>query len=309
MNNIIKRAVTVLAASSVILTASCSGGVTQEKEEQPPTVSLETQAIELDGVGNARQLGGYVCADGRKIKDDVLLRSAALSTLTDEGAKTLAEKYHLRYVFDFRTETERKVQPDKEVEGAENVWLPMFTSSLYDDETVAAIMEARRTNDPEQAYITLAKHHGLSTIYSKMLLTDEGKKAYSEFFDKLLTVEDGEAVLWHCSQGKDRAGMAAVLLLYALGADEDTIKQDYLLTNDAYNKDRIAGSEAHAAELGLTEDETKEYVGTAIAVYEDFFNIAIDGVKAEYGSVENYLTEGLGLTDDDIIALRDKFLE
>ncbi len=308
MNNI-KRAVTVLAASSVILTAACSGGVTQEKEEQPPTVSLETQAIEIDGVGNARQLGGYVCADGRKIKDGVLLRSAALSTLTDEGAETLADKYHLRYVFDFRTETERNVLPDKEVEGAENVWLPVFTSSLYDDETVAAIMEARKTNDPELAYITLAKHHGLSTIYSKMLLTDEGKKAYSEFFDKLLTVGDGEAVLWHCTQGKDRAGMAAVLLLYALGADEDTIKQDYLLTNDAYNKDRIAGSEAHAAELGLTEDETKEYVGTAIAVYEDFFNTAIDGVKAEYGTVKNYLTEGLGLTDEDITALRDKFLE
>ena len=308
MNNIIKRAVTVLAASSVILTAACSGGVTQEKEEQPPTVSLETQAIELDGVGNARQLGGYVCADGRTIKDGVLLRSAALSTLTDEGANTLAEKYHLRYVFDFRMDTEREAQPDKEIEGAENVWLPVFTSSLYDDETKAAIMEARKTNDPEQTYITLAKHKGLSTIYSKMLLTDEGKQAYSEFFDKLLSVGDGEAVLWHCTQGKDRAGMAAVLLLYALGADEETIKQDYLLTNDSY-KDLIAQSEARAAELGLTEDETKEYVGTAAAVYEDFFNTAIDSVKAEYGSVENYLRDGLGLSDDDITALRDKFLE
>ena len=308
MNNLTKRILAAVAASSVILTAACSGGVTPEKEEQPPTVSLETQAIELDGVGNARQLGGYVCADGRTIKDGVLLRSAALSTLTDEGAKTLAEKYHLRYVFDFRTETERSAQPDKEVEGAENVWLPAFASSLYDDETVAAIMEARKTNDPEQTSVALAKHKGVSTIYSKLLVSDEGKKAYSEFFDKLLTVGDGEAVLWHCTQGKDRAGMAAVLLLYALGADEDTIKQDYLLTNDSY-KDLIAQSEARAAELGLDEDETKEYVGTAAAVYEDFFNIAVDSVKAEYGSVENYLTDGLGLTDDDITALRDKFLE
>lgn len=144
MNNLAKRVLAAVAASSVILTAACSGGVTQEKEEQPPTVSLETQAIELDGVGNARQLGGYVCADGRTIKDGVLLRSAALSTLTDEGAKTLAEKYHLRYVFDFRMDTERAAQPDKEVEGAENVWLPVFASSLYDDETKAAIMEARK---------------------------------------------------------------------------------------------------------------------------------------------------------------------
>ena len=307
MKKITKSAFAVIAAAAMTLSAACSGGVAPETEE-PPTVSLETQAIELDGVGNARQLGGYVCADGRKIKDGALLRSAALSTLTDEGAKTLSEKYHLKYVFDFRTDSEREAQPDKEVAGAEDVWLPVFTSALYDDETIAAMKEAMQTRDPEQTYITLAKHKGLSTIYSKMLLTDEGKKAYSEFFEKLLTVGDGEAVLWHCTQGKDRAGMAAVLLLYALGADEDTIKQDYLLTNDSY-KDLIAESEARAAELELTEDETKEYVGTSAAVYEDFLNVAIDSVKTEYGSVQGYLTDGLGLSDDDINALRDKFLE
>ncbi len=306
MKKIAKSIFAVIAAASVAMCAACSGAV-PEKDE-PPTVSLETQAIELDGVANARQLGGYVCADGRKIKDGVLLRSAALSTLTDEGAKTLSEKYNLKYIFDFRTDSEREAQPDKEVEGAENVWLPVFTTSLYDEETMAAIMEARKTNDPEQTYITLAKHKGLSTIYSKMLVTEDGKKAYSEFFYKLLSLEDGGSVLWHCTQGKDRAGLAAVLLLYALGADEETIKRDYLLTNDSY-ADLIAESEAKAAELGLTEDETKEYVGTAAAVYEDFLNLAIGSVKDVYGSVESYLTDGLGLSDDDIKTLRDKFLE
>ncbi len=308
MRNLTKSVFAVIAAASVAMCAACSGGGAAPDIEEPPTVSLETQAIELDGVANARQLGGYVCADGRKIKDGVLLRSAALSTLTDEGAKTLSEKYHLKYIFDFRMESERAAQPDKEVEGAENLSLPVFGSALYDEETMAAMKEAMQTGDPEQTYITLAKHKGLSTIYSKMLVTDEGKKAYSEFFDKLLTVGDGEAVLWHCTQGKDRAGMAAVLLLYALGADEETIMQDYLLTNDSY-KDLIAESEAKAKELGLNEDETKEFTGTAAAVYEDFLNLAVDSVKTEYGSVENYLKDGLGLTEEDIKTLQDKFLE
>ena len=232
-----KKAITYIialaASASLMLCAACSAE-NGEKEGQPPTVSMETQAIDLDGVANARQLGGYVCADGRKIKDGVLLRSAALSTLTDEGAKTLSEKYHLKYVFDFRMDSESKAQPDKEVAGAENVWLPVFSSALYDDDTMEAIKEGMKTGSAEQTYVILAKHKGLSTIYSKMLVTDEGKKAYSEFFNKLLTVGDGEAVLWHCTQGKDRAGMAAVLLLYALGADEETIRQDYMLTNEAY---------------------------------------------------------------------------
>lgn len=164
------------------------------------------------------------------------------------------------------------------------------------------------SGDPDQRNVVLAKHNGLSTIYKNMLVSDEGKKAYSEFFDKLLTIDDGRAALWHCTQGKDRAGMAAVLLLYALGADDETVKQDYLLTNEAY-KDLIEENGAKAAELGLNEDETREFVGLAASVNEHFLDLALESVKAEYDSVINYLKEGLGLSDDDINTLRDKFLE
>ncbi len=173
---------------------------------------------------------------------------------------------------------------------------------------MSAMAEAAKTGDKEQVMITLAKHKGLSAIYEKMLVTDEGKAAYRAFFDTLLQLGDGEAVLWHCSQGKDRAGMAAVLLLYALGADDDTVKQDYLLTNRAY-EELIAETKKKADELGLNEDETKEYVGTAAAVSEDFLHLALNSINNEYGSVQNYLTDGLGLSDEDITALRDKFLE
>ncbi len=265
-------------------------------------------SIGLSSAANARQLGGYVCADGRKIKDGVLLRSASLNTLTDEGAKTLSDKYHVEYIFDFRTESERVSQPDKEVEGAENLSLPVFNSALYDDDTRAALGAATASGDPEEIYVTLARHYGLSTIYKKMLLTDEGKNAYTQFFDKLLALEDGRAALWHCTQGKDRAGMAAVLLLYALGADDETIKQDYLMTNDAYSE-LIEKSSARAEELGLNEEESKEFVGSAASVSEDFLNKAIESVEGEYGSVRNYLKDGLGLTDEKIETLRDKFLE
>lgn len=294
----------------VLLTAAFSAVCCAEAENASDaagnTVSMESQAIELDGVQNARQLGGYVCADGRKIKDGVLLRSAALDTLTGKGAETLSEEYNLKYIFDFRMTSERDAQPDAEVPGAENLSLPVFSSVLYDEETLIDIKNARENG--EDVSLVLARNGGLSAIYKKMLLTEEGQSAYAQFFDTLLQMNEGEAALWHCTQGKDRAGMAAVLLLYALGADEETIVQDYLLTNEAYS-DLIAETEAKAEKLGLSDEETKEYVGLVGSVSEDFLRLALDSVEAEYGSVQDYLKNQLDLSDEDMETLRDLFLE
>ena len=310
----------VLITAMMIFLSSCSHSsldkenttpqaqTEQENVQKEQVISLETQGIELDGVQNARQLGGYICADGRKIKDGVLLRSAALGGLTDEGAKTLAEKYNLKYIFDFRMDTERQALPDKAVEGAENLSLPVFSYTIYGDEILSEIKEAAESGNSEQTQLILAKNHGLLKIYKNMLLTEEGKQAYKSFFDTLLTLEDGEAVLWHCSQGKDRAGMAAVLLLYALGADEETITADYLLTNDSYAEIIAQGNEK-AAELGLNEDETKEYIGFLAGVDKEFLDAAIESLNENYGSVQNYLKDGLELSDEDIETLRKKFLE
>ncbi len=305
---------TGILMAAVLLTSACSqtapeGSVEDRiRQEEAQVVSLENQKIDIDGVQNARQLGGYICADGKKIKDGVLLRSGALNAMTDEGAKTLADKYNLKYIFDFRMDSEIKAQPDKEVEGAKNMALPVFSSAIYGDKILEEMKKAVQSGDKEQTIIVLAKNNGISEIYKNMLLTEEGQKAYSEFFHTLLDLEEGGSVLWHCTQGKDRAGMAAVLLLYALGADEETIKADYLLTNDSYTE-LIKQSEERAKELGLTEEETKQYVGTAAGVDEEFLNTAIESVNENYGSVQDYIKNQLGMTDEDINTLRDKFLE
>ena len=60
------------------------------------------------------------------------------------------------------------------------------------------------------------------------LLGDEAVKAYKQFFDILLDQEEG-AILWHCSEGKDRTGLASLLILHALGVPPETIMEDYLL--------------------------------------------------------------------------------
>lgn len=55
-------------------------------------------------------------------------------------------------------------------------------------------------------------------LYRRMLT---GNKAFKELFRAL---EAGETpILFHCSAGKDRTGVAAMLILLALGASDETI--------------------------------------------------------------------------------------
>ena len=71
---------------------------------------MDYKSIGLTGVGNARQLGGYIGADGRKVKENLLLRTAQLADASTEDLKRLKEIYHLSDVVDFRTTLENRIR-------------------------------------------------------------------------------------------------------------------------------------------------------------------------------------------------------
>ena len=113
-------------------------------------VPRQNSAIDVSSVVNARQLGGYVCADGRKIKDGLLLRSAALSTLTDDDARTLAEKYRLKNVVDFRMRYEKDLFPDRPVEGSEYHWISVYDNFSFSPDMIENMADrlGNETFDP-----------------------------------------------------------------------------------------------------------------------------------------------------------------
>ncbi len=94
------------------------------------------RAIHLSSVPNARQLGGYVCADGRKIKDGALLRSAALTTLSSDDAKILEEEYRLKNIIDLRTKLEKKMFSDKTVNGAAYNSFTVYENFSYSEKNL-----------------------------------------------------------------------------------------------------------------------------------------------------------------------------
>lgn len=291
---------TLLLAISIIGCSASNNKVS--KENIKPTV--ESQTISLTGVENARELGGYIGADGKKVKSKVLLRTGKLSGSTEEDIKRLQEVYNLKYVVDFRTTDEIEKGKDPQINGAINKQIRVL------EEGAPTSQSAAMTNiyvDPVKSLIDMVSNGTLDeNMYLKTSKTEISQKGFGEFFDLLLENKDG-AILWHCTGGKDRAGVASALLLSALGVDRETILEDFDLTNQFYSK-KI--EERALAATKYTKDETIiNGVKTLTGVDKNFMKIMLDGIDKEYGSVENYLDKKIGVSKSDIKKLQEIYLE
>ena len=272
-----------------------------------------SQSLSLTGVGNARELGGYAAEDGKTVKRGVLLRTAKLSKATEEDIERLRAVYHLAVDVDFRGDRETESAPDPEMEDVEYLNIHILDDSAGPSDEMKAEIAALEEQGVEIDRITqlrlFRKYGGFSDqMYVDILSSDTGKAGYSRFFRALLALPEGRAILFHCSQGKDRTGCGAMLILFALGADEETVMQDFLLTNE-YNAALIAEERAFLIENGIGEDELDEYMKSMDQVFPEFMANAIQWMTETYGSPLGYITQALGVTEPEIQALRDKFLE
>ena len=291
-----------------LLTAICALlfiGMTAQAEDL-------AQGIGLESVGNARELGGYASEDGRVVKSGVLLRTASLNGATEADLRRLKDDYHLAVVIDLRTTTEIEPAPDPEIDGVENIQLRII------DE--AAMAEKRQTLSAEDVegldltqktdQLKLAMKLGIISdhMYIDFLSGDQGRESYARMFRELLGLPEGEALLFHCTQGKDRTGCAAMLILSALGVDEATILEDYLLTN-TFNAALIERERQMLVDAGLEGDELTLYMTAMDKVDPQYMINALDWMKDNYGSVLGYISEELSVTEAEIEQLKDKYLE
>lgn len=278
-----------------------------EGADQP--VTKEDQALLVTGIENARQLGGYETADGRRVKRDVLLRTAKLSDAPSEELAALKDIYHLGVVVDFRTLAEREGAPDPEIDGVDNIVLDVLDegSRTGAGAAIAGIYE-KGGAEPAEVMLNIIRSGCVSErMYADMAFDPAAEKGFRDFFRILLENGGKKAVLWHCSGGKDRTGAAAVLLLLALGVNKETALRDFELTNE-FLREKIAYMESRAAEL--TDDpEEIAWVKDLTGVNRKYMEKLLDTLEEKYGSQERYLTEGLGLDRTELEQLREMYLE
>ena len=305
-----KRITAILAALTIAISATGCGSNTAvadtaaEISAPENIVTKESQQLTTESIINARELGGYHTADGKTIKSGILLRTAKLSTATEDDIAILKNDYNLGYVIDMRVDTEIGEDADPVIDGVEQIALPIdITAFLKKIYTVTDPGE--RTAILKQAF---ADGEMGEYMYVNALKQDSVRQQYKLFFDTLVKSKGEKAVLWHCSYGKDRTGLGAALLLYVLGVDEETIMNDYLLTNAFYEGAEDAAREQYTAAFPDDPDFVDALAELSGGVKEKYLRNAVSYMKEECDSVEAFVREKIGVSDEDIELLRSFYL-
>lgn len=277
------------------------------------TNSSSTQAqqfLPVKGIVNARDLGGYTASDGRVIRSGLLIRAASLADATDADLRYL-QQIPVAKVIDFRQDFELSGREDRIIDGAEYVRIPINSNgNAMDDEEALGIKKQKQFNVRKLIMIAAFNKRAQQVardLYPNMVTLESCQKRFARFLRILVDSSDSGAIFFHCTQGKDRTGLASAYILAALGVDRDTIIADFDATNAVYAKD-VKRLSRRVRFWGGREDELS-VVQAFIGANTDNFIKTLDLIDSTYGSMEAYLKGPLGLTDQDIETLRNRYLE
>lgn len=260
---------------------------------------MEPQLLNIHHGENFRDLGGYRTLSGQTIRPKRLIRSGSLDALSDRDVAFLAQ-YGVRVAVDFRTQDERREKPDRLPNSARYVFDPVFAEDKTRVSKSWAEEQQAFALDPKAGYKNMLR------TYRDIVLSAAAQQAYRRFFD-LLLANDRDALLFHCSAGKDRTGMAAVFVLAALGVPAATVRQDYLATNrfmTAKVAQIVAAAKAAGGNANMLQGMHDIWV-----VYPQYLDTALAAIHETYGSMQQYLQEALALTNAQLTTLRALYLE
>jgi protein-tyrosine phosphatase len=231
----------------------------------------------------------------------LLYRSVALVELDDEAVRFL-DQLGLRTVFDLRTAAERARSPSVRIAGTRSVALDVLADSREVDPSVMFDL----MQDPPRASLAMA-HGGTERFYRatyrELVALPSARAAFAKLF-RSLAEEGVSPALVHCTTGKDRTGWAVAVLLLFLGVPEGPVMAEYL-RSDA----EIRTAFAWFVEDFVARGGERAAIEPLMSVQPGFLREALDAMEAGYGSVDRYLTAGLGLEAETLEALAATFLE
>ncbi len=237
--------------------------------------------IAFEGACNCRDLGGLPTTDGRHTRHGLVFRSDALATLSLSDQAALAE-LGVRAIFDLRMPDERSRNPNRLP-----VPPPVQHALGFIPEGNMAMFNGVNSGQWTPAK-TRAAMHGQ---YERLILdhTDRLAAVY-----RGLLLNDGAPAIVHCASGKDRTGIACAVLLLAVGVTPAAVMEDYVISNFQRRKVEF-----------FVGDAPTDAVDVVMSASADYLDSALTAVERHYGSFDAYLSEGVGLSDLERVALSE----
>lgn len=280
------------------------------KEGKSPLIFGE-RTLPITGLNNFRDFGGYVGANGKRVKWGQLYRSNHL-----HGLKPDAQQYitalKIKTIIDYRSDNEIKTSPNSSIGEIKTYHLDASAQTAE----LAAQFAADPSNE-DQALIEsvlrdipreFVNGEGVQVLeqYRGFVLSEKSKNAYRQMLRVVLDANNSPS-LQHCRGGKDRTGYGVLLIQIMLGLSESDMIYDYMLTHENRLERNKIKMEAYRK---ITDDEdVLGYLLSLIDTRVSFIIEILNTMKKVAGSPENYIKQELGFTDQDFKTLQDIYLE
>lgn len=248
---------------------------------------------------NFRDLGGLATEDGSIVRMRKLFRAAAPTDTTPAEQMQLVQECDIRTIIDLRTTFERNGAPDPDIEGVKLVaapLVPMKTLGItFEDGNLSEMIRGKWNPDT----------FDIRSVYRDM--ADEAVADEWRLIFRTLLESDGHAVMWHCTNGKDRTGVVAAVVLLALGVPMDAVMTDYLATNPQLAARRhaiLAEAATKGEQPGLSDK-----LGPLLEARPEYLYATIDAIEHRFDGFAGFLEDvcQLSIAEDD--ELRRLFLQ
>ena len=248
-------------------------------------VRVATRNVNVPGVQNFRDLGGYpIYSRHKRVRWGMLYRSAQID-VTQSATLDKLNRLGIRTIIDLRDTSERPQPALPPPTQPRIVQIPIPAGCLTD--ILTGIDRESIQSDTVYRIVERINRHIVAAHAS----------AFRRVFDVLLDEDNYPAVI-HCTTGKGRTGIATALVLSALGVNKEDIMEDYRLSNRYFD---IPSATSYAYELPT---RSQEALTTVYSAREGFLDAARNEIESTYGSVDEYLTQAVGLQKEEVRQLR-----
>ena len=264
-------------------------------------VRAAARVLPLAGGRNFRDVGGYTTADGQRVKWGAVFRSGTMVGLTESDYAYL-DDLDAKVLVDFRSAEERAAEPTDWLPDAPEYWARNY-SSASSSEGLRTLLTSGELSAAATRAVMKRSYHDTAT---------EHAEAYAVMFDRLASGQ--VPLVFNCSAGKDRTGVAAALLLTALGVPRDQVVADYAMSDDIVDYgaaflEQSDGADADEGPYAFLRQLPPDVVMPLLASEPEYIEAALDVLAEEHGSVLGFIQTELDVTDEELEAIRALLLE
>ena len=240
---------------------------------------------------NFRDLGGLKTRDGQRLKKGKIFRSGSLYSFNNMERQAIRD-LHLRCILDLRSKSEVEAYPDPVFAGVKMLQHSGVVSTGGEQIDFSPAGMYQIGENAQKQYERLMHY------YEQMPFANE---SFHVLMQAIL--QRNVPLLFHCATGKDRTGVAAMIVEMALNVKEEEIFQDYMASNQYHQHALAQILQKHAGEI-VDHPELERLLRMRAGVIAEAGHRVLQSIKERCGYFDAYIQQEYQWSQAEIEAAR-----